>query len=290
MTQADKARLFLELHRTERPLVLPNAWDVASARIFEEAGFPAIATTSAGIANALGYPDGQRIPRSEMLDMVARIAHATRVPVTADMEAGYGDVAETARGVIEAGAVGFNLEDGNYDADPSRFDPAVQCSAIRRAREVGESLGIPLVINARTDVFLGDFPVRGGVGQDQAPTGRSGAARQRFNECLRRLRAYAEAGAQSLFVPGLRDEVAIGELVRNLDRPLNILVTAGSPTIARLRELGVARVTVGSGAMRAVMGLTQRIARDLRETGSTEKITAGAMSFADANALFVASN
>src|SRR5450759_2922700 len=109
-SHTDKAIQFRQLHRGPGMLILPNAWDVASARIFEEAGFPAIATTSAGIANALGYPDGQRIPRSEMLDMVARIAHATRVPVTADIEAGYGDVAETARGVIEAGAVGFNLE------------------------------------------------------------------------------------------------------------------------------------------------------------------------------------
>lgn len=288
MTQADKARLFLELHRTQRPLVLPNAWDVASARIFEEAGFPAIATTSAGIANALGYADGQRIPRAEMLDMVARIARATRVPVTADMEAGYGDAAETARGVIEAGAVGFNLEDGNYDDDPAQFDPKWHCEAIRRGVEVGEKLGVPLVINARADIFLLDFPVSGVVGQEAPTTGISDRAQRRLAEALRRLRAYAEAGARSVFVPGLRDETLIGELVRSLNVPVNIIVTVGSPAIARLGELGVARVTIGSGAMRAVMGLTQRIARDLRESGSTEKITDGAMSFMDANSLFTA--
>src|SRR6476469_9646867 len=138
MTQAEKANLFLGLHRTERPLVLPNAWDVASARIFEQAGFPAIATTSAGIANALGYADGERIPRAEMLDIVSRIARAVRVPVTADMEAGYGDAAETARGVIQAGAVGFNLEDKN--------DEAAQCVAIGRAREACRESGVHLVI------------------------------------------------------------------------------------------------------------------------------------------------
>lgn len=270
MEQAEKARLFLELHGSERPLVLPNAWDVASARIFEDAGFPAIATTSAGIANLLGYADGQKISRDEMLGMVARIASAVRVPVTADMEAGYGDVAPTARGVIEAGAVGFNLEDAAEDGGPALFDIGERCEAIARARDIGVRYGVPLVINARTDVFLSEV----------------GRPEHRLDETLRRLRAYGEAGADSLFAPGLRDPSNIRALAAALDRPLNILVTAGSPSIADLREWGVARVTIGSGAMRAVMGLTQRIARELRDHGSTGSMTADAMTYAAANALF----
>ncbi len=262
MTQADKAKLFLELHRSEHPLVLPNAWDVASARIFEEAGFPAIATTSAGIANALGYADGERISRAEMLDMVARIAKAVRVPVTADMEAGYGDAAETAHGVIAAGAVGFNLEDKN--------DETAQCAAIRRARQACVEHGIALVINARIDLHL-----HGAEEPDSSAV------------AIQRLHAYAQAGADCLFAPGVQDEPTIEKLTRALDHPLNILATAGSPPIARLGELGVARVSVGSGPMRAVMGLTQRIARELRDSASTRLITDGAMSYVDANSLFL---
>src|ERR1017187_3004736 len=173
-SQTNKAIQFRQLHRGPGALILPNAWDVASARIFEEAGFLAIATTSAGIANALGYPDKQCISRGEMLEMVRRIARAVKVPVTADMEAGYGDAAETARGVIEAGAVGFNLEDSGDLADAALFDTGEQCAAIRQAVAAAAQLGVPLVINARTDVFLGSA----------IPADR------RLEEATRRLRAY----------------------------------------------------------------------------------------------------
>jgi 2-methylisocitrate lyase-like PEP mutase family enzyme len=269
MTQSQKAGVFLDLHRTQRPLVLPNAWDVPSARIFEEAGFPALATTSAGIANLLGYPDGQHIPRSEMLDMVARIARAVQIPVTADMEAGYGDASETARGVIEAGAVGLNLEDSKADASHSLVDIGEQCAAISAVREIADTLNVPLVINARTDVFLGS----------------SVPLEQRLDEAVRRLSAYAQAGADSLFVPGLREESVIQQLVQRVHRPLNILLTEGTPSIAGLGELGVARVTIGSGGMRATLGLVRRIARDLHDSGSVEPMLEDPMSYLDANTL-----
>ena len=139
-------------------LVLPNTWDVASARIFEKAGFPALATTSAGIANSLGYPDGQRVPLDEMLHVVERIAEAVHVPVTADMEAGYGitdhAIAKTVAGVISAGAIGINLEDGTTDPETALCDPDVHIRKIGIARQVAQSTGIPLVINAQTDSFL----------------------------------------------------------------------------------------------------------------------------------------
>ncbi len=267
MTQSEKALRFLELHRSQHPLVLPNAWDVPSARIFEEAGFPAIATTSAGIANLLGYPDGEIVSRDEMLGMVARITRAVKVPVTADMEAGYGDPAETARGVIEAGAVGFNFEDSASDGSLVEID--TQCAAIRNIRAIAHEMKTPIVLNARTDVFL------------RSPI----PAERRLEETIRRMRSYAEAGADSVFVPGLQDETIIEQLVQSHPVPLNILATAGAPPIARLGELGVARVSIGSGAMRATLGLVQRIARDLHDSGSIETYTNGAMSYADANNL-----
>ncbi len=252
-------------------MILPNAWDVASARIFEQAGFPAIATTSAGIANLFGYPDGERISRAEMLDMVARIARAVKIPVTADMEAGYGDAAETARGVIEAGAVGCNLEDADEDGPDGLMDVEAQCESLRAARAVADRMGIPLVINARTDVYLGS---------DIAPE-------RRLEEALKRLRAYAGAGASSLFAPGVRDEATIRALAEGVPLPLNVLLTAGMPDIARLAELGVGRISIGSAGMRTVMGVTAEIARELRESGGTRTLLSPvAMSYGDANGLF----
>src|SRR3981189_3506157 len=156
--QAQKGEQFRKLHRGPSILVLPNAWDVASARILEELGYPAIAPTSAGVAFSLGYPDGQRISRDQMLEVVARIAHAVRVPVTADMEAGYGtsvkDMIETTKAVIASGAIGMNLEDVTGDDESSQVDTALQVEKIRAIRKTASSLGVPLVLNARTDIYL----------------------------------------------------------------------------------------------------------------------------------------
>ncbi len=269
----DLGRQFLQLHDRRKILVLPNAWDVASARIFEDAGFPAIATTSAGIANALGYPDGERIPRDEMLAVVHRIAEAVAVPVTADVEAGYGltpeAVADTTREVMSAGAVGMNLEDSIPGAPDRLFEVSQQKEKIRAAVEAGETMGVPFVLNARTDVFLHGI----------------GPAETRLAHALDRLNAYRQAGAQCLFAPGVIDERVIAELVRGLEGPLNILAGAGSPAIPALERLGVARVSLGSGPMRATLGLLARIARQLREEGSFALMTQDAISYVDANRL-----
>jgi 2-methylisocitrate lyase-like PEP mutase family enzyme len=180
--QVERGGAFLRMHGAGRILVLPNVWDVVSARLFEQAGFGALATTSAGIAFALGYPDGERISRAEMIAAVGRIAGRVSVPVTADMEAGYGprpeDVAETVRETIAAGAVGMNLE----DADPAGsglFEPERQVERVRAAREAAEATGVPFTLNARTDVFLM----------------RVGEASGRLAHAVRRLTAYREAGA-----------------------------------------------------------------------------------------------
>jgi len=267
--QARKADQLRKLHGGPRILVFPNAWDVASARIVEELGFPAIATTSAGIAAVLGYPDGQKISRDEMLDMVARIAGAVRVPVTADLEAGYGvtieDMTETVKAMVAAGAVGMNLEDVTGNDESSQVELPLQVEKIRAIRRVGESLGVPVVLNARTDVYL--MPI--------------GPAETRFERTVERLRAYRDAGADCLFAPGLKDGETIAKLVQALHAPLNILVTAGSPTLPELEKMGAARASTGSAAMRATLGLTRRIARELLESGTYNSLLDGAIPFAE---------
>jgi len=272
MDQRAKAKRFLELHTSGRLLVLPNAWDAGSARIFEHAGFQALGTTSAGVALSLGYPDGERVSRAEMLEVARRIASAVAIPVTADLEAGYGsavsDAVETARGAIAAGAVGMNFEDST--SDDRLVDLAAQVERIQAIKKLAEAEKIAFVLNARTDVFLL------GVGE---PAGR-------FDEAVRRANAYREAGADCLFVPGVTDAETIGRLVRAITGPLNVLAGRDTPRIAELERLGVARVSVGSGPMRATLALTQRIAQELRERGTYAGFTEGTPPLRDFNRLF----
>jgi 2-methylisocitrate lyase-like PEP mutase family enzyme len=262
--QAEKAEQFRKLHHGPRMLLLPNAWDVASARILEECGHPAIATTSAGIAYSLGYSDGQRISRGEMLEVVGRIARAVRIPVTADLEAGYGttvkDMAETVKAAIEAGAIGMNLEDVTGDDESSQVAVPLQAEKIRAIRETAKSLGVPFVLNARTDVYL--MPI--------------GPEPTRFERTVERLRAYRDAGADCLFIPGLYDRDTIAKLVKAVETPLNILANPACPPLGELEKIGVARVSAGSGIMRAAMGTVQRIAKDMLEARSCEMMFAGA--------------
>jgi 2-methylisocitrate lyase-like PEP mutase family enzyme len=267
---SEKAEALRKLHHQPEVLVLPNAWDCASARIFEEAGFPAIATTSAGVAFSLGYPDGQRIPRDEMLACVKRIASRVRVPVTADLEAGYDDIAKTAIGLIESGAVGLNLEDLEDANSRTLVELSRQVQKIKAVRRVGEERGVRIVINARTDQYLTQI----------------GEAAKRFDRACDRLRAYIDAGADCVFVPGINDEETIGRFVEALKFPLNILVGAGSPSVSRLRELGVRRVSVGSGITRTAMGATRRAAEQLQRTGTYSAMVDGAIPYAEANGLF----
>jgi 2-methylisocitrate lyase-like PEP mutase family enzyme len=268
-----KADLFRQLHDRKRVLVLPNAWDVASARIFEEAGFPAIGTTSAGIAYSLGYSDRERISRAEMAAAVRRIAEAVRVPVTADVEAGYGgrtsDVVETIEYMLEAGAIGVNLEDATHNRKKALFEIDVQVDRIHAARSAAKKAGVPLVINARTDIFLLSV----------------GSEVERLDAVIERASAYHQAGADCLFVPGVEDRSLIKVLVHSLPGPLNILAGPGTPSVAVLQKLGVSRLSVGSGPMRAAMGLTRRIAQELRTTGTYDALTEGAISYTEMNQL-----
>jgi 2-methylisocitrate lyase-like PEP mutase family enzyme len=262
MTKTEKLRA---LHHGPEILVLPNAWDCASARIFEELNFPAIATTSAGVAFSLGYADGQNIPGKEMLAAVAKIARSVDVPVTADLEGGYGDIAETAAALLESGAVGLNLEDILGQGPESLASIDEQVSRIAAVRKTG-----PVVINARTDLYLLEI----------------GDASTRFDRACERLKAYRDAGADCLFIPGVVTEDLIARFVQALEFPINILAVAGTPPAARLQELGVARISVGSGMMRSAMGHTRRIAEALKSTGEFGKMIEGSIPFAEANALF----
>ncbi|MBZ5622467.1 MAG: isocitrate lyase/phosphoenolpyruvate mutase family protein [Acidobacteriia bacterium] len=264
---AAKAARFREMHHGPRILVLPNAWDAASARIFEQAGFQALATTSAGIAASLGYPDGERVGRDEMLAVVRRIVQAVSVPVTADLESGYGastaDVEATARGAIAAGAVGLNLEDARARI---LLEMAQAVERIRAVRRVADEAGVPLVINARIDVLLR----------------QAGPPETRVEETIRRANAYRDAGADCLFVPAALDAETIGRLVGAIRGPVNILALPGVPSISELERLGVARVSTGSGPMRATMTLTRRIAEELKQ-GEFRAITEAITTYAEVN-------
>jgi 2-methylisocitrate lyase-like PEP mutase family enzyme len=266
MDQAQKAALLRQLHRGPAILRLCNVWDAASARIVEDAGFPAVATGSAGVAFSLGYPDGEAIPAAEMLAQVRRITRVVAVPVTADLEGGYDDIERTAAGLVEAGAVGMNLED--YQ-DGALVDLAAQLEKIRAVRLTGERLGVPIVINARTDIYLAQI----------------GDAATRFERSVERLLAYRDAGADCLFVPGVADEETIARLVTALQFPLNILAGAGTPSVGRLQELGVARVSLGSGPMRATMGLMRRVAEEMRDSGTYGRMLEAPVTYAAANQL-----
>jgi 2-methylisocitrate lyase-like PEP mutase family enzyme len=268
--QKSKAIAFHAMHTGPRILLLPNAWDVISARLFEEAGFGATATTSAGIAFALGYPDGEKISRAEMLQVVARIARAVHVPLTADLEAGYGDrpedAAQTSREAIAAGAVGINLEDTTNKLGHPLADLALQLQKIHAVKEAATQAGVPIVLNARTDIYLRQV----------------GAPETRYDLALERLSAFRDAGADCLFVPGVRDPETIARMVADLQFPINILAGPGSPSVPELERLGVARVSLGSGPIRAALGLVRRMAEELKGTGTYDTLQ-GAPAHAELN-------
>lgn len=271
--QAKKAETLRKLHAGPRILVLANAWDVASAKIVEDLGLPAVATTSAGVANSLGYSDGQRISRDEMFDMVGRIARAVNVPVTADAEAGYGltpkEMAETARALVNTGAVGLNFEDVTGDDESTHVEINLQVEKIKALQEASASMGVKLVVNARTDVYL--MPI--------------GPAETRFERTVERLRAYRKAGADCLFVPGLRDKDTIAKIVKAAEAPVNILLQPGGPTLAELQKMGVARASIGSGLMRAALGTTRNVAKALMELQDHTPLMEGAVTYAELNAM-----
>ena len=263
--QRDQALLFHSLHTAAAPLALANVWDAASARLVEQSGAPAIATTSAGVAWGLGRADGGGLGRDEMLALTARIAAAVRVPVTADIEDGFGataaDVAGTVGDVIAAGAVGVNLEDGQQDGRRTGGSPlrpvAEQAGRLAAARAAADAAGIPLYINARVDTYL--------LGAGEPET--------RLQETLTRAAAYLAAGASGIFVPGVDDPLVIAALAELVGGPLNVTGGPGLPTVPELGKLGVARVSLGPAVAQAAYAVVRRAARDLAAQGGYTALT-----------------
>lgn len=273
MNQAEQVAKFRHMH-TRRPLVLPNAWDAGSARVIEAAGAPAIATTSAGISWSLGRSDGQKLRREEMLQVIGNIVERVEVPVSADIESGYGsgsgkDVAQAVEALISMGVAGMNIEDSPGRGGQMLLAPEEQADRIRMARQAATSAGGDLLINARTDLYL--FQV--------------GDVKTRFSAVVERARLYRRAGADCVFVPGLIDISTITELVKAIDAPLNIMAMPGAPSAKRLGEIGVARVSVGPWIAQAALAVTQRITHELVEQGTYTALEAS-LPFAELNGMF----
>jgi 2-methylisocitrate lyase-like PEP mutase family enzyme len=271
---SELAERFRALHRAPGMFVLPNAWDVPSARVFEEAGFPAVATSSAGMLVSLGYPDGEGIPREEYLAAVRRIASRLSVPLSADIVAGFGrtpeEVAATVRGVVEAGAVGINLED--QDPRGTGVLPLEgQLAKLRAIRELTDDLGVPLVLNARTDVL-----VRG-----------PGAPADRLREAVRRGRAFLAAGADCVYPMRLSAKEEIATYVAGVPGPVNVMIRPELPPLDELERLGVRRVSFGPSASYAALGLLRRIGREVLVDRSFRSLVDGAITFDELNRLAV---
>ncbi|ETW99528.1 MAG: hypothetical protein ETSY1_14675 [Candidatus Entotheonella factor] len=276
-TQQAKGKAFIKMHQGPSLLLLPNAWDIGSALMLQQAGFPAIATTSAGIAYALGFPDNERMSRSQMIEAVERIVKRVEVPVTADLEAGYGRtpnaVAETFRQAILAGVVGGNIEDSDPHMSGILFDTDEACERIRAAREAADASGIPFILNARTDPFLRHPQL---------------SRNAKLAEAIRRGNAYHEAGADCIFVPNVADAETIKHLTAEIAAPVNVLGafsgTAGLP-VHTLLDLGVRRVTLGGSLALASLALIRRVAQEIQHHGTFSYVEQ-ALSNREMNALF----
>lgn len=258
--QKEKAERFLRYHQDKEMLVLLNSWDISSSKIIEASGYKAIATTSMGIAASLGYADCQIMQLPELIQVVAGIVHAIQAPVTVDFEAGYGknteEVIDSVKKIIATGIVGINIED-SLDLHPTLIDEKEMCERIAAIRALSDSLGFHLVINARTDSFYVS----------------TGSAEEKLATSIRRGNKYREAGADCIFVQPIWQKDMIATVVKEIDAPINILsnptIGNGLPlSVPELQELGVARVSLGSGLMKATLALVKKVADELSQKGT----------------------
>jgi 2-methylisocitrate lyase-like PEP mutase family enzyme len=274
-TQQERAEAFHRLHTDGGILVLVNAWDAASARLFEQAGSPAIATTSAGVAWSLGYPDGEQLSLRELLEACARICRVVTAPVSVDIERGYGqttaEVSATVRALLALGVVGINIEDGLTHDKKELAPPDNLIERISAIRQVAEEVGVRLFINARIDAYF-------------APANDPDA---RYEETVRRARLYVAAGADGIFVPGLESLELMARMAQAVPRPLNIYAGyAGLPRVDELRRAGIRRVSLGCGPLQAALALARRIATETLNEGTYGAMTADMLSGGEANSLF----
>lgn len=262
----DLATSFKRLHKGPELLVLANAWDAGSARLIESLGGRAAATTSAGLAWSLGYPDGEALPVPLLVAAVAGISRVIDVPLTVDLEGGYADdpatVGETVARIIDVGAIGINIEDG-------AGSPDLLCAKIAQAKQAGTRLGIDLFVNARTDVYL-----RGLVSKSA-----------RVAETLARAERYRAAGADGIFVPGLAAPADIRQIATATVLPLNVMATAGLPPAPELAGLGVRRLSAGSAIAQGIWSRTASLVGAFLHDGRSERLTEDSMSYGKINEL-----
>ncbi len=258
--QKEKAERFLKFHQGKEILVLLNSWDIGSSKLIEACGYKAIATTSMGIAASLGYPDCQIISLSEMTEAIKGIVNGVQIPVTVDIEAGYGnnlkEIIESVKRIIATGIVGINIED-SLDLSAELIDEMEFCERISAIRALSDSMGFHLVINARTDSFYTS----------------SGSTREKLSESIKRGNEYREAGADCIFVQPVWEKETISTLVREINAPINILsnpaIGAGLPlSVRELQDLGVARLSLGSSLMKATLALIKKVADELSGKGT----------------------
>lgn len=273
MDQQKQATLFRKAHE-HKTLVLPNVWDAASARVIEQSGAEAIATTSAGISWSRGVKDGEALTREEMLHTIKEIVAVTSLPVTADIESGYGnrlpgDVYETTSAVIEAGVVGINIEDTPGYENNTILQTGEQAKRIAQARKAAQTAGKDLFINARIDIYLADI----------------GHADTKVESTLERAAAYLEAGADGIFIPGLSDLVTIKTFAESIQAPLNVMAGPGSATVPTLQEAGVARVSLGPALAMSALALTKKMSQEVLSTGTYKSFYTD-LSFQELNSSF----
>ncbi|MDA1582266.1 isocitrate lyase/phosphoenolpyruvate mutase family protein [Bacillus cereus group sp. TH230-1LC] len=258
-----KSKIFNDYHHDSSILILPNAWDVMSAKIYEDLNYRAIGTTSAGIAASLGYSDGEQLPFESMLDVIKKITKSVNIPVSADIESGYGEtleeVLENVRKIIASGVVGVNLEDSKKNHIYSLYDTAYQQTKIERIKNVSISEGVSLFINARTDAYI--FSNNG------------------VEETIKRAQAYKDAGADGIFIPGLTQKEHIHMFTKKINLPLNVLIHDSTPSIPDLECLNVSRISFGSGAYRATISTLRKLASEVIMKGQYETMTNDVISY-----------
>jgi 2-methylisocitrate lyase-like PEP mutase family enzyme len=247
-----KADRFRELHHGGEMLILPNIWDPLGARLLESLGYPAIATASASVAFTNGYDDGEQIPINDSLTRIAEITRIVKVPVSADFESGYAEDEDQLKRNIElllqTGVVGLNIEDFNRKAG-SLYPRDVQSRRIRVIRTVAESAGIPLFINARTDVYL-----RGNLYRED----------QRLEETISRGKAYLDAGGDCVFPPAMKDKQELSKLVQALRAPVNVIAMPGIPDFNTMKDIGIARLSLGPGYLKIAVKAMKDLALKLK--------------------------
>jgi 2-methylisocitrate lyase-like PEP mutase family enzyme len=274
-SQVENAEKFRQLHENKHIFVLPNAWDVPSARLFENMGFPAVATSSAGLMVSHGYPDGQIIPKKELIYTIRKISHVLKVPLSADIVAGFGttpkEVVTTVKSVIQTGAVGVNIEDFEHSTK-QLFPVEVQVKKLRTVKKLAETMKVPFVLNGRTDAY------RFAQGDDEV----------KLEEAIKRGIAYRDAGADCVYPMGLVDVHMIRRFVKATDNyPVNVMVRKGLPSVQELDQLGVRRVSFGPAASYATFGFLKNACQEVLQKGLFSMLTEDAISFDELNSLAI---